>query len=555
MPVDRARRIDFLKRIHLFRSYDDEKLGQIADLLEEVQFPANSIIYAKDGDPEFFYFIYSGQVRLLRDLPGEPQPEVIGTLEDEDFFGIEVLETNWPNQISVVTESDCTLLRLSVVAFKEVLDIVPSLSKPLQLILDSYRLSLSVHFNWLEPNEMIFYVARRHVVFMALKILPPLMAIVIFIPLIIFFAVTTGLFPILVLLGIAAVLLFGWLAWAYVDWTNDYYVATNKRVVYQERVILLYDSRQEAPLDAIQSSSTNTTQVGRLFGYGNVVIRTLYGTVLFKQIAYPEQVKALLEDQQFHAQVYQRWKELGEIKKRLDDRFSTGRPKLPLPPKGPAQPPPKPDPMRQFLSTLLHLRYEVSGTVIFRTHWIILLKKIWAPLLIILGLLGLFLLAAYNRFALLPLQSTCGVTGLAGLIVSGWLLYQYVDWHNDIYMITQEQVADINRKPLGREEKRSAPLNKIQNIEYKRLGLLGLLLNYGTVYIQVGDQKLTFDDVFKPADVQRELFHNLSKRQQKDREIQQEADRQRVEDWIYIYNGMINKPPEAPPPRKARGGF
>ena len=41
----------------------------------------------------------------------------------------------------------------------------------LQLILDSYRLSLSIHFNWLEPNEMIFYVARRHVLFMVLKTL------------------------------------------------------------------------------------------------------------------------------------------------------------------------------------------------------------------------------------------------------------------------------------------------------------------------------------------------------------------------------------------------
>jgi hypothetical protein len=554
MPLDRARRIDFLRRIHLFRSYDDEKLGQIADLLEEVQFPANTVIYFKGGDPEFFYIICSGQVKLLRDLPDDPQPEGIGILEDEDFFGIEVLETNWPNQISVVTESDCTFLRLTVQAFKEVLDIVPSLTKPLQLILDSYRLSLSVRFNWLEPNEMIFYVARRHVLFMVLKVLPPLLTIVIFIPLIIFFAVTSGLFSFLALLGITAVALFGWLAWAYVDWTNDYYVATNKRVVYQERVILLYDSRQEAPLEAIQSTSTNTTQVGRLLGYGNVVIRTLYGTVLFKQVTYPEQVKALLEDQQFHAQVYQRWKELREIKKRLGDRFSTG-PKLPIPPKGPAKPPPKPDPTRQFLSTLLHLRYEASGTVIFRTHWIILLKKTWGPLLFLLGLGALFLLAAYNRFNLLPLQSTCAVTGITGLIAFFWLGYQYLDWHNDIYMITQDQVADINRKPLGREEKRSAPLNKIQNIEYKRLGILGLLLNFGTVYIQVGDQKLTFDEVFKPADVQRELFHSLSKRQQKDRESQQETDRQRLEDWLYIYNDIIHKPSETPPSRKARGGF
>ena len=56
-----------------------------------------------------------------------------------------------------------------------------------------------------------------------------------------------------------------------------------------------------------------------------------------------------------------------------------------------------------------------------------------------------------------------------------------MDWHNDIYLITPDQVVDVNKKPLGHEERQAAPLKNILGIEYKRLGIIGLLLNFGTV--------------------------------------------------------------------------
>ena len=66
--------------------------------------------------------------------------------------------------------------------------------------------------------------------------------------------------------------------------------------------------------------------------------------------------------------------------------------------------------MRQFLSTMFHLRFETGGTVIFRTHWFVLLQKIGLPSLLLLGLLFLLISSASNRFALLSVQATCGLT-------------------------------------------------------------------------------------------------------------------------------------------------
>ncbi len=51
-------------------------------------------------------------------------------------------------------------------------------------------------------------------------------------------------------------------AWNALDWRNDYYVITDRRVVWLEKVIGLYDSRQESPLRMILSVETESGLLG-----------------------------------------------------------------------------------------------------------------------------------------------------------------------------------------------------------------------------------------------------------------------------------------------------
>lgn len=234
---------------------------------------------------------------------------------------------------------------------------------------------------------------------------------------------------------------------------------------------------------AVQSTQTNTSQWGRWLGYGNVAIRTFIGTILFRNIAMPEQVMALIQEQQARAVFGQYRSELRTIKKSIDSRIRSG-PKAAVP-LGPPPPQVQPNAMRQFLSTMFHLRYEFGGTVTFRTHWFILLKKVGAPSLLLFGLFVLLVSSVSNKFAALSVQATCGLVFVLGIVIFGWWFYQYMDWHNDVYLITFDQVVDVNKKPLGHEQRQAAPLKNILGIEYKRLGIIGLFLNYGTVYIRV----------------------------------------------------------------------
>ncbi len=70
-----------------------------------------------------------------------------------------------------------------------------------------------------------------------------------------------------------------------------------------------------------------------------------------------------------------------------------------------------------------------------------------------------------------------------------WWIYEYVDWSNDIFQVTPDQIMDIDKTPLGQVTSDIASLDNILSIEYKRIGILELLFNYGTVYITIGGGK------------------------------------------------------------------
>ncbi len=533
MPVDRTILIGMLKRIHLFRGVEDDKLGAAVDLMKQVEFSSGEFIYQQDDPADFFYIIVEGKLRISRYMPQSGQIEPIGELDEDDTFGEEVLENNWARQVNIEAITDVKLVRLSVPDFITLLDIIPALAKRLQLVLDSYRLMTKTRFHWLNSGETVYFVARKHVLFLFTMVLPPILAGMLAFLVFGLWYLSAPMLSSLILLGVSIPAALLWLLWNYIDWSNDFYIITNLRVVYQERVIFLYDSRQESPLEAVQSTTINTTQWGRWLGYGNVAVRTYIGTILFRNVAFPEQVQVMVQEQQLRSQYREVRSENKRIKGMIDKRIRQG-PDQPILPR-PGKPPVQPDPMQAFLSTMFHLRYEVGGTVIFRTHWFILLKKIFIPSLILLGLGMAFVYSALNQFALLSIQATCGIVFLFGAIVLAWWFYQYLDWHNDIYLITPDQIVDVNKKPLGREQRQAAPIKNILSIEYKRLGIIGLLFNFGTVYIRIGDQKLTFDDVLNPSEVQRELFHRLAKKNYDEKIKQSESDRKRMAEWIATY--------------------
>lgn len=547
MQVERSEILALLRACHIFKALSDGELEIVADQLEAFLYPENHTIYLQASEADAFYFILSGRVSLVQQRGKENDEEI---REAQDYFGEEALaDRPAARRATASAQADTILLRLSRQAIQELRAALPALEKPLRLVLNSHNLATAVRLDWLGPRETLHFIARRHWIFLVFRFIPVLIVGGLAVSVAAYLAVVVApqavfslaLFGLLLLAGA------GWMVWTAVDWSNDYAIITNRRVVFLEKILLIYDSRQEVPLDAILADDLRTSYIGRLIGYGSVFIRTYTGEIVLSQLAYPELVIQLLRSLRERGKVSHRREQRETIDRTIRQRLGY------LPEEPQAAPPPEPakpsrlSALQKWLSELLLLRVEHGGVVTFRTHWFIMIKKTWLPALL---LAALFLLLLLDVLGVIALPSALGLLMILGVgpALFLWWLYQLVDWRNDRYLITPDMIVDVYRKPLGTEERKSAPLRNILSIDYQRKGLLGLLLNFGTVYIRVGDSTFTFDDVLNPAEVQRELFQRFMDYKQREEQKTEQAQRETLAEWIELYHRAIQEgsPPENP---------
>jgi hypothetical protein len=550
VPIETSARVAFLRKIHLFHSLGDDELVALAEKLDEKTYGKGEVILTQDSQAESFFMIYSGSVRVVRKQQSGKEIQ-LALLVKDDYFGEMALVTSRRRSATVTAVADTSLLRLSRSDFEKLFRHGSPLRLSLDIAIRSRQLARQLQFKWLRPDEMVYFLARKHPVVLYQKLVLPL--ILLFVPSFFFYAWLAMVHRLLVLFAAlgSLIAIAGWIVWLVIDWGNDYYIVTNQRVVWLEKVIGLYDSRQETPLGTVLAVGVETDQLGRILDFGNVIVRSFVGKIPFKHVIHPYQAQKMIEEYwnrtKEHAAVMEKDAMKNAIRKRL------GIP-IPPPPKTdtpkPAEAPPKrtASAILRFLgANTLKLRYETGDNVIYRKHWIVLIEQAWIPLLgtltiLVLFLYRLFQLAFLPDQAFISLQSHPPIDSWAGVLLIaffpflGWLIYETLDWSNDKFEVTPEQIIDIDRKPFGSESRNAAQLENILGTEYKRIGIMGYLFNYGTVYITVGGTKLAFEDVMNPAEVQSDIDRRRMARQTKRTEATVAAERERMADWLATYH-------------------
>jgi uncharacterized membrane protein YdbT with pleckstrin-like domain len=550
VPIDRPAILAFLNRIHLFHDLKEEELAAIADKLQEASYPAGSVIFQEGKKPESFYLIYEGTIRITR--KHDRKDIQLALLVKDDYFGEIGLIAKRPRSGTATALMDSSLLVMPREDFQKFYKGIPQLRLNFDLALRSRYLARKLQFNWLRPDEVIYFLARKHPIVLYLRLIWPVFGI--FVPLLLFYAwftiASSWIVAIAGFLSLIAIAL--WTIWYILDWRNDYYIVTNHRVVWLEKVIAIYESRQESPLNTILSVAVQTTWLGRILDYGDVIVRTWVGRIPFNEVSHPEQAQHMIEE------YWQRTKEQAvgtekeEMKNALRRRLG-----IPVPPKPPPVIPvekasePKKERrslLRLLASGTLKLRYEAGESVFYRKHWFVLIQQALLPLL---GIIAAFILFVWRQVllfqspeeALLQIVDgalTVDVYSLAILIVLvplfGWLIYEVIDWSNDQYQVTPEQIVDLDKKPLGTQSRNAAQLENILGTEYQRIGILGQIFNYGTVYITVGGSKLAFENVVDPASVQSDIDRRREQRQSKQVAAKVAAERERMAEWLATYH-------------------
>lgn len=546
--------VALLSRIALFKSLNAEQIDRLADRFDLFSVDQGFRFFSQGERADAFYLVLSGKVRLSRKTEGGER--VLATFVSGDHFGEEPLLYDLRRVATATAVEPSAILRMDKEGFRWLVMEFPQVKLSLQATIKTRRLARKRTYPWLGEDETIYLMARKHQAALYAGLVPPVL--VGWLSLACFYLAFEIDKPSvqLVLNWLGGFLFFAtvlWGIWIWIDWGNDYYIVTNQRVVWLEKVVGIYDSRQEAPLTTVLTVDVQTDQISRMLGFGDVVVRTFTGHIIMKQVAYPYQLAGLLDE------FTDRSKEVAQkIESQMLEREIRVRLGLPTDPNLPPITAPivvrpvfkkRPSGLRSSLDDFFKVRFEEGGVITFRKHWILLVQDTWLPTLI------LFLLAAAVVGRILELYDVFStgtvllVSFTFGLISLIWWVYQYVDWRNDIYQLTSDQIIDIYRKPLGREDKKTAQLENILSLENKRRGIIGLILNYGDVIAMVGGAKFLFQGVYSPASVQQEIFHRINERKKQMREAEANRERERIASWLAAYHRQTNdlKRLESPP--------
>ncbi len=579
IPVEVSDRIAFLSRIHLFHGLNEEQMQAVVEELKEETIPANQEII-KQGDPgDRLYLIWSGKVRVTQ--TGVQQP--LATFVAGDYFGEESVIVNHHRRTATVTSTEETVvLVLTREQFHNLLKRAPGLRSNVAVTVNSHRLARRIHFKWLQPNEVIYFLARKHPILLAqVLIWPTLIALMAIIGMLAAWYYSL-LYPFMGALWyvalVAGILAAGWGVWNGIDWGNDYYIVTDRRVVWLEKVIGIYDSRQESPLSAIQRVNVHTEFWGRQLDYGNLIVRTIVGsTLMLKNVNHPYQAAALIEEHWRRSRETSQKMEEEDMRQALRSRLVPGQ-RQPAPIPGIIAKPPsnKKDTYRgqRTIANLFRLRFEDMAIVTYRKHAFVLVQQTWLPGIIFWILIGTLIFEiAHPTFSFASIFTTLTGGALFGiwffllLAISGWWLYQYIDWSNDIFQVTPDQIMDIDKTPLGEVTSDIASLDNILSIEYERKGLLELVFNYGNVMITVGGGKqMIFENVYNPSAVQEDIERRRLERISKREQDRVKGERERTADWFaaYYHNEQLfrrdegtksSQEPEEPKPEDNKPGM
>jgi membrane protein YdbS with pleckstrin-like domain len=180
---------------------------------------------------------------------------------------------------------------------------------------------------------------------------------------------------------------------------------------------------------------------------------------------------------------------------------------------------------------------NAAGEMVYRAHWLFWWRNAFIPLVIMLaGAAALALAVLYDgewRTILI------GVTAAMAFVGALWLYYVDWDWRNDLYMVGDEAVTIIQRKPLWMQDSvEKLALEDIDSVNTEQNGLFDSLFNIGDVLLSLAGasrrELKRFDGVFNPRGIQEEITRRQAQIRGYDQIVRRRA---------------TTLPPADPPPR------
>ena len=568
--MSRDDKLTHISRLPLFSELKHHEIEQIVDLFEAIVYKTGEYVYRQAEKSYALFLFVSGRGRLLRvDADGiERRGEDV---EPGEYVGERSLFLHEERSHSLVIVREAVVLVLPRRDFDEYLRRNPDVRARLNVRLDVRNLAIEQDFPWLEPGEMVLRYCRRHIwAFWRRAVLSvPLLLLLAPLPLIVLLLpFPSGVNNILFVLSLLPMLLFplASIVYNYYDWRNDWFVITNQRVVHEERVLLTFnETREQAPLNGIQAVRTNQQgYFAEQFGFGDLLISTAGagGTLVFDMIPEPEQMAEVINTELRRTGAHRAAENREQIREEID-RFIGTRAlnrsradEIAQPISAPATPRP-PQSVASWweerwrrVATYFDIRVRVDEgfRIVYRKHWLVLWNSILLPTLAMI--LGISLLIVNLVFhAEWPWSYFHPLIRIVFFLVlfpvlGAWWWYMFEDWHNDQYIIEDQTLKRIHRRPLWLQDEQSTILlRNIQGVNVTIRGVWQQLLNYGSVLVQTAaddEGKVTgeieFPYIYQPHALQEDILRRQRRGIEKQEEQESTEMAQQIARWLAVYH-------------------
>ena len=558
--------VDLLRRTTLFGTLSDEQLAHIAALCVAREAEPGTVLTQQGDLGSTYLLIESGEAITHRiDEQGKQRP--VGMLGPGDAYGVASLFLGEPRDVTVTATTAMRVWILERQDLDALLDERPDIWDDLRLPDDLLQRLTDSQQDWLEPGEIVVARTRRHPWMLLSACLLPTLALLAYSALLLVVSgqgAALAPWTLFVLPAIALYLLS--LAWIYVDWTNDYLAVTNRRVVHQERIALLYESRDEVILDRIQNLQVSRNFWGATIGFGDLTLETAArsGFLQFTAAPDPESLRDLIFQEQGRFVAARRAAERRLIKHSLAVKLAPDSPPseedalVQEPPLGqepsPTEHPPA-SAWRRWVSRLLGPGIA-AGTLaaedaaVWRKHWLAAVGAAFLPGLVLLALTLLAVTPLRHRLVPGRLSGDLRVATIVLFVAAlAWLVWALLDWANDVYVVTADRIIHVERRPLlFSEARREASLSMIQHVSLRIPHMVANLLNYGDVVVETaGPGQFAFRRVGRPREVQREIFRRIEAHREAQREREASRQRNELTEWFDVFQELHSPTSDDPP--------
>lgn len=557
MAVSPTDVLSSLRKHPLFAALDDATFAEVIKLLRARRLREGETLFTVGDHDCNLYIVRSGKLALR--IPDEHGRDPIRQfLEPGSIFNEHAFLTGHADEESVEALTRATLWFITREAFQDALQRNARLRAHIAALTPDHNRTLPrIARNQAQAGERVLWFGRRHELFFLGKIALPTLILAISLAGFLLLAAAqcplgSALRLLSLILGFAALLA---LVWQVLDYYNDYFMVTDERVVHRERIVLLYNHREELRLDRVQHVDVERRNfLDSLFDLGDVLV-TAQGsntTLRLDHVRHPEALARLILDNVNTVRHKRSAGERARLRAELRAHLGIGHAPEAAPAPAPIVPPP-PKHKQRLRAWLSRARQELlprmqlvqGNTIFYRRHWLILLKGIAPPSAALLAALGTLVLSFTLAPSLLAalLTPPFSVIALVGLfLLAFWWVWRYEDWRNDVFILTPERVLYVKRTPFGLfgTSQRAADLRNVQNTTVTTRGFVDVLFNIGDVSIRTAgmENELLFDRVWNPAAIQAAINERVQQALARAQRQQAEQRYQEILEWLSLYDEL-----------------